>query len=86
LGARRDAASELSVVRGLLTSRGKEERAMALTVTLSELITAVADCAQSENEVVATVIHMINSGQVRLRGSFSGAQVDFPASRAPQPA
>ena len=60
---------------------------MALTVTLRELVTAVSDCAQSENEVVATVIHMINSGQVRLHGSFSGAQVDFAARRsAPQPA
>ena len=54
---------------------------MALTVTLSDLVTAVSDCAQSENEVVATVIHMINSGQVRLSGSFSGAQVDFASRR-----
>jgi hypothetical protein len=60
----------------------KEERAMALTVTLSELVNAVSDCAQSENEVVATVIHMINSGQVQLRGSFSGARVDFASRRS----
>lgn len=55
---------------------------MALTVTLRELVTAVSDFAQSEDEVVATVIHMINSGQVRLRGNFTGAQVDFSTARA----
>ncbi len=60
---------------------------MALTVTLRELVTAVSDYAQSENEVVATVIHMINSGQVKLRGSFDGARVDYaPAAHAPNPA
>jgi hypothetical protein len=57
---------------------------MALTVTLRELVTAVSDCAQSENEVVATVIHMINSGQVRLHGDFSGARVEI-ASRPAAP-
>ncbi|MBY0275195.1 hypothetical protein K2Z84_07640 [Candidatus Binatia bacterium] len=54
---------------------------MALTVTLRELVTAVSDFAQSENEVVATVTHMINSGQVKLGGSFDGARVEY-ASRA----
>jgi len=69
----------------LLASRTKEERAMALTVTLRELVTAVSDCAQSEDEVVATVVHMINSGQVRLRGNFTGAQVAFPSRRSAPP-
>ena len=36
------------------------------------------------DEVVATVVHMINSGQVRLRGSYSGAHVDV-ADRADAP-
>ena len=55
---------------------------MALTVTLRELVTAVSDFAQSENEVVATVTHMINSGQVQLRGSFNGARVDYASATA----
>lgn len=55
---------------------------MALTVTLRELVTAVSDYAQSENEVIATVTHMINSGQVKLRGSFDGARVDYAARTA----
>jgi hypothetical protein len=59
---------------------------MALTVTLRELVTAVSDFAQSENEVVATVVHMINSGQVRLQGDWDGARIDFPIAQAPAPA
>lgn len=59
---------------------------MALTVTLRDLVTAVSDCAQSENEVVATVVHMINSGQVKLRGSFTDAQVAFSSRRPTSPA
>jgi len=55
---------------------------MALTVTLRDLVTAVSDCAQSEDEVVATVVHMIYSGQVRLRGSFTGAQIDLANAHA----
>jgi hypothetical protein len=58
---------------------------MALTVTLSDLVTAVSDCAQSENEVVATVVHMICSGQVRLRGNFDGAHIDLARVPAASP-
>lgn len=56
---------------------------MALTVTLRDLVTAVADCAQSENEVVATVVHMINSGHVKVRESFVEAQAAFASVRTP---
>jgi hypothetical protein len=59
---------------------------MALTVTLRELVNVVSDCAQSENEVIATVVHMINSGQVRLGGNWDGARIAFPAAHAPTPA
>jgi hypothetical protein len=52
------------------------------TVTLRELIAAVAEYAQSENEVVATVVHLVNSGRVRLRGHLAGAHIEY-ASAAP---
>lgn len=58
---------------------------MPLTVTLSELVNAVSDCAQSENEVVATVVHMICSGQVQLRGSMRGAHIDFASAPVATP-
>jgi hypothetical protein len=50
---------------------------MTPSVTLLDLVTAVADCATSEEEVVATVAHLVNSGRVRLGGNFCGAQIDL---------
>ena len=43
--------------------------------TLLDLVAAVSESAQSEDEVVATVTHMINSGAIRLIGNFQGADV-----------
>lgn len=45
------------------------------TMTLLDLVAAVAAVAGSEDEVVATVRHLINSGRVRLIGHFRGADV-----------
>ena len=39
-------------------------------MTLLELIEAVSEVSQSEREVIATVSYMLNSGRVRLSGSF----------------
>lgn len=39
-------------------------------VTLLELVEAVSDVSESEQEVLATVTYMLNSGRVRLSGSF----------------
>jgi hypothetical protein len=50
---------------------------MALQVTLLELVKAVSDIAESEAEVVATVVHLVNSGAVRLCGNFRGARFDL---------
>ena len=36
-------------------------------VTLIDLVEIVSEFAQSESELIATVIHMIKSGQVELR-------------------
>ena len=45
--------------------------------TLFDLIQAVSEYAASENEVVATVTDLINSGKVQLIGSLTGAQIDI---------
>jgi hypothetical protein len=50
------------------------------TVTLRELIAAVSEFANSENEVIATVVHLVNSGRVRLQGGLTGAHIDFAAA------
>ena len=46
-------------------------------VTLLELIEAVSEVSENEQEVLATVAYMLNSGRVRLSGSFR----DTPVAR-----
>jgi hypothetical protein len=40
------------------------------TLTLLDLVAAVADAASSEEEVVAAVHHLIETGRVHLVGNF----------------
>jgi hypothetical protein len=47
----------------------------APVTTLLDLVAAVAESAESEAELVATVQHLINSGRVQLIGHFRGADV-----------
>lgn len=48
-------------------------------VTLLELVSAVQEHARTEAEVIATVVHMVNSGAVRLAGNFRGARFALDA-------
>jgi hypothetical protein len=41
-----------------------------LATTLLELVEAVTDASNNESEVVATINHMLRSGQIRLTGCF----------------
>jgi len=50
---------------------------MTARTTLLELVTAVSDEAENEDEVIATVVHLVNSGAVRLCGNFRGARFDL---------
>ncbi len=45
-------------------------------LTLLDLVQAVSACAENEAEVVATVLHLLRSGRVRLRGNFRGSLLD----------
>ena len=45
--------------------------------TLLELVQSVMSEADTDEEVVATIVYMINSGRVRLRGIFAGAKIVF---------
>jgi hypothetical protein len=47
---------------------------MGHDVTLLDLVTAVAASARSEAEIVATVVYLVNSGKVRLCGTFRDAR------------
>jgi hypothetical protein len=50
---------------------------MTRSVTLLELIKAVTRYARTDAEIVATVVHMVNSGAVRLGGTFKGCRIDL---------
>ncbi len=47
----------------------------ALPLTLLELVHAVSEVSDSENEVVDIVVYMLDSGRVRLAGSFRNASL-----------
>ena len=57
--------------------RHQEGGPMARKVTLLELVNAVSEHAQSEDETIATIIYMVNRGVVRLCGTFKGARFDL---------
>ena len=44
-------------------------------VTLLELVDAVCDVTDDETEVVATVLHMLRTGTVKLCGNFRGVKI-----------
>ena len=48
-----------------------------LQLTLLELVGAVCDVTNSDAEVVATVIHMLETGRVRLSGSFRDVPISL---------
>ena len=48
--------------------------------TLIDLIEAVGDVTEDENEIVATVIHMLESGRVRLSGEWEDCAEGHRAS------
>jgi len=44
-------------------------------VTLLDLVQTVSDYATNDDEIVATVAYLINSGKVLLCGNFAGARI-----------
>lgn len=60
--------------------------ALSYKATLFDLIQTVSEFAATDDEILATVTHLINSGKVRLGGSFTGARIDFsPRARLASP-
>jgi len=46
-----------------------------MSCTLLELLQGVNNYTTSDAETVAVVLHLINNGRVRLRGTFAGAKI-----------
>ncbi len=44
-----------------------------MRVTLLEVVRAIGEVTEDDHEVVATVLHLLATGQIRLRGNFRGA-------------
>ena len=55
---------------------------MARESTLLELVNAVGDHARSDAELIATIVYLVNSGTVRLCGTFKGSRFDPDEGRA----
>jgi len=47
-----------------------------LGTTLLELVSAICETTDDDKEVVNTVLHLLETGRVRLCGNFRGARVD----------
>jgi hypothetical protein len=48
----------------------------SVDTTLLELVEVIAEETNDDREIVATVLHLLRSGRVRLIGSFRGHRVD----------
>jgi hypothetical protein len=58
----------MSAATSITGQRWTEPRA----TTLLALVRAISEVTSDEHEVVATVLHMLRSGEVRLCGNFRG--------------
>ncbi len=73
MAAPRHAKTEARAERTL----GWMRSAPPVQITLLDLVQTVGEITEDEAEIVATVLHMLRSGTVKLAGSFRGE----PASR-----
>lgn len=53
--------------------------------TLLELVSILNSFTNSDHEVVALVTYLVNSGQVRLCGTFAGATIELSPPYLPTP-
>lgn len=54
-----------------------------INCTLLDLVRRVNEVTDDDNEAVATIVHMINSGRVRLCGTFAGAKIQLSSTVSP---
>jgi len=50
---------------------------MVPQVTMLNLVATVTELTPSETEVIATVVHLVNTGEVELIGNFRGRRFDL---------
>jgi len=59
-----------------LTNLESAEPSHPETLTLLDLVSAIADEAETDSEVVATIQYLIETGKVTLVGNFRSNDVD----------
>ncbi len=47
------------------------------SLTLLDVVNAVGEYAKTPDELKAVVIHLVNSGKVKLAGELAGCKIDF---------
>ncbi|MCH2184411.1 hypothetical protein MK280_00905 [Myxococcota bacterium] len=72
-------AYEVSPIRGP-QKRASQDRDPRDDLTFIDLIEAVGEVTQDEAEIVATVIHMLESGCVRLYGEWDNTEQEHRVS------
>jgi hypothetical protein len=68
-----------SIMRAAAASLTREQSPTtheARVTTLLALVRAVSEVTRDDREVVATILHMLRSGEVRLGGNFRNAPVE----------
>ncbi len=55
------------------------------SLTLLDVINAVGEHASTHDELKAVVIHLVNSGKVKLDGELAGCKIDFGPNVLQQP-
>jgi hypothetical protein len=50
---------------------------MTPKITMLELVHVVREFADTDAEIVATVVHMVNGGTVELAGNFRGRRFEL---------
>jgi hypothetical protein len=56
---------------------------MATKSTLLELVQTVSDYAETDAEIVATIVYLVNSGRVQLCGNLRGARFELETIGVP---
>ena len=55
------------------------------SLRLLDVINAVGEHASTPDELKAVVIHLVNSGKVKLAGELAGCKIDFGPNAMQQP-
>jgi len=52
--------------------------------TLLDVVNTVSEFSETDEELLATVTYLVNSGKVRLCGNFAGSRIEIPNPQGTQ--